>query len=49
MKKIILNTITVINCLFFAWFILSYFNVIAHNLEPNPQYWSWNLFEILFH
>lgn len=32
----------------FIWFLCSYFDVIAHNLEKFPQYASWNIFEILF-
>lgn len=50
MKKIInlLGIIClVVITLFIVWFLISYIEVNIHNLSENPQYWNWNIFEVL--
>jgi hypothetical protein len=43
----ILNVITVIMIILFAWFFLSWVDVISDNNEHNPQHSDLNLFVIL--
>jgi hypothetical protein len=31
-----------------VWMALSYINIICHNAEPNPTYWAWNFFTLIF-
>lgn len=46
-KKIIEMLITFLSIMFILWFVASYFDVIAHNLDEHPTYKIWNLFRIL--
>ena len=32
---------------FTAWFLLSLVNVVINNVNPNPTYYTWNMF-VLF-
>lgn len=48
MKKkvnIILNTALII---LFAWFLLSFIEINAKNINANAQYSKWNAFVVLF-
>lgn len=48
MKKkanVILNTTLII---LFAWFLLSFVEVNAKNIDANAQYSKWNVFVVLF-
>lgn len=45
------NIIVAISVLFLAWLIVSYFDVISHNLPgavDSYQYHPWNIFTMLF-
>ena len=44
----ILITLEVLAVLGWTWFIASFIDVVAHNLDPNPIYEAWNLFEIFW-
>lgn len=47
-KMKILNKVFCIICiLFLLWIILSYFDVILHNLDEEPIYKFWNFFQLL--
>jgi hypothetical protein len=35
------------NLAFVAWVALSYFNIVLHNTEANPVYFTWNFFTVL--
>jgi hypothetical protein len=35
-------------CLFVAWIVVSYCNIVLNNNEANPVYLPWNLFMVLF-
>lgn len=45
--RIVEMLLVITSIMFIFWFAASYFDVIAHNLDPEPMYKSWNLFEIL--
>lgn len=47
-KKIFSWTLTTLCILFLLWIGISYFEVISKNLNPNPEYWSLNFFELFF-
>ena len=32
----------------FGWVLLSWVDVVAHNLSPAPAYAAWNLFTLIF-
>jgi hypothetical protein len=38
----------IISIAFIAWVIISWFNVISHNLDASPTYAVWNFFTIIF-
>lgn len=44
--EIILNVITAVSLMIFAWLFVSYIDIIAHNLTTQ-QYASWNAWEIM--
>lgn len=44
MKKVICNIATLVMILIFAWILLSYINVIQHNMQIGYVYPTWNLF-----
>lgn len=46
-KKIIEMLLTILGIMILFWFVASYFDVILHNLDSEPQYKFWNIFKIL--
>ena len=46
-KKIIEMLLTVAFIIMMFWFAASYFDVIAHNLDEESTYHSWNVFKLL--
>jgi hypothetical protein len=34
--------------LFVVWVVVSYCNIVLHNNETNPMYFTWNFFTVLF-
>lgn len=47
-KNIISYIITIICILALLWVGISYIEVVSKNLSENPQYWSFNFFELFF-
>lgn len=47
MFKIIDVIITIIGIIFFSWILMSWVQVIFHNLTPGFEYPFWNFFKIL--
>ena len=45
--KTLNKIICIISILFLLWVILSYFDVILHNLDEEPIYKFWNFFQLL--
>lgn len=45
--KTLLNIISIIFALIFVWGIVSFIEVNSKNLYDNPQYSSWNMFELM--
>ena len=45
--KILNKIIYIVSILFLLWIILSYFDVILHNLDEEPIYHGWNFFKLL--
>ena len=45
--KILNKIIYIVSILFLLWIILSYFDVILHNLNEEPIYKFWNFFQLL--
>ena len=46
-KRIIEMLFTVAFIMAMFWFIASYLDVIAHNLDEDPIYHGWNFFKLL--
>ena len=46
--KTVIDIITIIICLLFAWMFISWIDVVTHNLDPEPIYHAWNFFALLF-
>ena len=46
--KVLGNIFTAICLVLIVWVVISYFEVISKNLNPNPEYWSLNFFEVFF-
>ena len=46
--KVLGNIFTTICLVFIVWVVISYFEVISKNLNPNPEYWALNFFELFF-
>ena len=44
----VVNVLTGVCGLVMAWGVLSWVDVVMHNLNPNPVYQAWNLFAIFF-
>lgn len=44
--EIILNIITIVSLLIFAWAFASYIDIVAHNLTTQT-YANWNLWELM--
>lgn len=47
MIKTLNKLFTIAMIIFMAWFVASYIDIIAHNLDDEPMYKVWNLFTIL--
>ena len=47
MMKTIKNILFIGLMIFTAWFMVSYIDIILHNLDDEPIYKAWNLFTIL--
>lgn len=45
--KAITDIIAIIIFMLLAWMFISWIDVIAHNLDPEPVYQAWNIFAIL--
>ncbi len=38
----------ILSCILFViWVAISYGEVVYRNLDPNPEYFSWNIFQLL--
>lgn len=46
-KKFISNLIVLISVIMLAWGVLSYLEVCAKNIHPNPHYSQYNMIEML--
>lgn len=46
-KKILSMLFTILMIMVIMWFVLSYLDVIFHNLDEHPQYQDWNIFKIM--
>lgn len=46
--KVLGNIFTAVCLVFLVWFVISYFEVISKNLNPNTEYWALNFFELFF-
>lgn len=47
MEKNIINFTCAFMCALGIWFLVSFCDIVAHNLDPEPQYTSWNVINIL--
>lgn len=45
--RIVGNTALVVSALATVWLVVSWADVVLHNLDPNPVYHSWNLFVLM--
>ncbi len=45
--KTLSRLFTIIMVLFIMWFVASYMDIVMHNLDDEPMYKAWNLFELL--
>ena len=45
-KKVFIRTVTVVEVALFAWFVLSWLNVVCTNTTPTPIA-DWNMFGLL--
>ena len=45
--KVLNKLFTITMIIFLVWFVMSYMDIIAHNLDDEPVYKAWNLFKIL--
>ena len=43
MKSVIKGIIYAVSVLFIAWFILSWVDIVADNIKPNPQHSEYNM------
>ena len=46
-KKILGMLFTILMIMAIMWFILSYLDVVLHNLDEHPQHQGWNIFKIM--
>lgn len=46
-KTFISNLITLLGVLFVLWAVISYFEIVIKNVNPNPEYFKTNLFILL--
>ena len=46
-KKILSMLFTILMIMIIMWFVLSYLDVVFHNLDEHPQYRDWNIFKIM--
>lgn len=45
--KTLSRLFTIAMVLFIVWFVASYMDIVMHNLDDEPMYKAWNLFELL--
>ena len=45
--KTLSRLFTIVMVLFIVWFVASYMDIVMHNLDDEPIYKAWNLFELL--
>jgi hypothetical protein len=45
--KIFRYIVSFLMILMVVWFVMSFVDVIIHNLNPDPVYKAWNLFSIM--
>jgi len=45
-KEFIVNLFFAAGIVMIAWFVISYFNVIANNLTTPEKIWDWNFFKV---
>ena len=48
-KEFFVNLFFVAGLVMLAWFVISYFNVIANNLTTPEKIWDWNFFKVMVH
>lgn len=46
-KEFFVNLFFVAGLVMLAWFVISYFNVIANNLTTPEKIWDWNFFKVM--
>lgn len=46
-KNIIGKSLVIFSVMMIAWFILSWAEIVAHNLEYNPTYNDYNVFVLI--
>lgn len=46
-KEFIVNLFFAAGIVMIAWFVISYFNVIANNLTTPEKIWDWNFFKVM--
>lgn len=46
--KVLKFSVQFISVLLFAWFMLSWMDVVADNCHPDPVHHAWNLFVLFF-
>ena len=46
-KEFFVNMFFVAGLVMLAWFVISYFNVIANNLTTPEKIWDWNFFKVM--
>ena len=46
-KEFIVNLFFAAGIVMIAWFVISYFNVIANNLTTPEKSWDWNFFKVM--
>ena len=44
--KCLKSAFVILNLLFILWFVLSWVNIVTHNLTDRV-YWDWNLFTLV--
>ena len=47
MRKSISFTFYTASAVILLWCLVSYVDIIAHNVNPTPVYWQYNLFTLL--
>ena len=47
MKKLVLNIFVWISIILLGWVFISWIDIAADNMKPNPEHADWNVFVIL--